>query len=121
MRVGSLNPRHLEVARVYSHSVWIVKAGREDEFISRWLDLARWSAREGRASGQLLRDVDRPERFVSLGPWRALQGFGVGAVSRDITNGSRPCRNSSSPLSHKRFKKSRRPKGFRILVLELVV
>jgi heme-degrading monooxygenase HmoA len=74
MRMGGRNPRYSRGARVYSHSVWIVKAGREDEFIRRWLDLARWSALEGRASGQLLRDVDRPERFVSLGPWESVEG-----------------------------------------------
>jgi heme-degrading monooxygenase HmoA len=75
MPLSGGNPKGSRGARVYSHSVWIVKAGCEDEFISRWLDLARWSALEGRASGQLLRDADRPERFVSLGPWESVEGI----------------------------------------------
>ena len=61
------------MTRFWSHSVWRVKAGREDEFVEAWQEFARWSAAQGlRGSARLLRDVDDPVRFVSFGPWEDL-------------------------------------------------
>jgi heme-degrading monooxygenase HmoA len=61
------------VGQAYTHSVWIVKPGHEEEFVRRWTELAEWSAFQGlAASAKLLRDVDRPNRFVSFGPWESL-------------------------------------------------
>jgi heme-degrading monooxygenase HmoA len=60
----------------YTHTSWIVKPGREDEFVERWSDWADWSHREGlEAHALLLRDADHPERFVSFGPWESLQAI----------------------------------------------
>jgi heme-degrading monooxygenase HmoA len=71
--------------QAYTHSTWVVKPGREDEFVRRWKELADWSALQGlTASAKLLRDVDQPNRFISFGPWesvdtvrrwRSAQGF----------------------------------------------
>ena len=73
------------MAEHFSHTTWIVKPGREDEFVERWRAFAAWSAAEGLAArATLLRDVDEPTRFISFGPWetltaisrwRALPGF----------------------------------------------
>jgi heme-degrading monooxygenase HmoA len=60
----------------YTHTVWRVRPGREDEFVSRWRDWVAWSHREGlEAPALLLRDVESPQTFVSFGPWES-----VGAV-----------------------------------------
>jgi heme-degrading monooxygenase HmoA len=69
----------------YTHTTWVVKPGEEAEFIRRWMDWASWTALQGlTASAKLLRDVDRPNRFLSFGPWedieharrwRSLEGF----------------------------------------------
>jgi heme-degrading monooxygenase HmoA len=69
----------------YTHTTWRVKPGREDEFIRRRSEWAEWSHREGlEAPALLLRDLERPETFVSFGPWesaavvrnwRALEGY----------------------------------------------
>jgi heme-degrading monooxygenase HmoA len=60
----------------YSLTIWIVKAGHEEEFVARWADFAAWSAAEGlRARAQLLRDVDEPTRFISFGPWETLESI----------------------------------------------
>jgi heme-degrading monooxygenase HmoA len=57
----------------FSHTTWIVKPGREDEFVERWHAFAAWSAAEGlSARATLLRDVDDPTRFISFGPWETL-------------------------------------------------
>jgi heme-degrading monooxygenase HmoA len=61
------------VPQAYTHTVWIVKPGLEDEFARRWHDLADWSVSQGlSAPARLLRDVDDGSRFVSFGPWQSL-------------------------------------------------
>lgn len=56
-----------------SHTIWIVKPGREEEFIRRWSDFEEWSAAEGlSAHAKLLRDVGEPSRLISFGPWETL-------------------------------------------------
>ena len=60
----------------YSHTIWVVKAGRENEFVRRWSHFEQWSAAEGlTARAKLLRDVDHPNRFVSFGPWETLEAI----------------------------------------------
>jgi heme-degrading monooxygenase HmoA len=69
----------------YTHTVWRVKPGREDEFVERWREWIEWSHRQGLDAGALLlRDLDSPHTFVSFGPWdstaavkswRALPGY----------------------------------------------
>jgi heme-degrading monooxygenase HmoA len=64
------------VGQHYSHTVWIVKPGQEEEFVRRWSAFEEWSAAEGlSARGKLLRDVDDPRRFISFGPWETLQAI----------------------------------------------
>lgn len=55
---------------VYSHGTWIVKPGREDDFVKRWLELGDWTTENFPAArGTLTRDVEEANRFVSFGPW----------------------------------------------------
>jgi len=61
------------MAQTYTETAWVVKPGQEDEFIRRWQDWAEWAAVQGlTASAKLLRDVERPNRFLSLGPWESM-------------------------------------------------
>jgi quinol monooxygenase YgiN len=59
------------MATVWTHGVWRVKPGREEEFVELW----RQMAREGMATLEtvepptLLRDREQPTEFVSFGPW----------------------------------------------------
>lgn len=58
------------MAEVWSSGNWIVTAGREDEFVDAWREFAEWSAGAyGSARAWLLRDRERPNRFLSFGPW----------------------------------------------------
>jgi heme-degrading monooxygenase HmoA len=62
------------MAETFTHSVWRVKPGQEDEFVRRWLDLARWSAAQGLSGkAKLLSDPDNPGLFVSFGPWESVR------------------------------------------------
>ena len=60
---------------VWTHGVWRVKPGREDDFVEVWREMAR----EGMAEldtvepPTLLRDRERPGEFISFGPWSNLE------------------------------------------------
>ena len=56
---------------VHALNVWIVKEGREDEFVARWQALAQWTIDEGIGASHatLVRDSANLRRFVSFGPW----------------------------------------------------
>jgi heme-degrading monooxygenase HmoA len=56
----------------YSVTIWVVKPGREDDFVRAWRELADHTARQmvGRKERtKLLRDRDQPNRFVTMAPW----------------------------------------------------
>jgi heme-degrading monooxygenase HmoA len=60
----------------YTLSVWQVKPGRESDFVERWRDWAEWTVAQGLdAPATLLRDLERPGRFVSFGPWETLDAI----------------------------------------------
>jgi heme-degrading monooxygenase HmoA len=65
-----------EVA-VYTMGTWIVKPGREAEFVRRWEEMGVWTTgRFAGARGTLLRDREEPNRFVSFGPWKSAEQIG---------------------------------------------
>jgi quinol monooxygenase YgiN len=57
---------------VYTASVWVVKAGREEEFERRWQESADHLALDfSGVKFMLLRDRENPRRFLSLDEgWR---------------------------------------------------
>ncbi|MGI8827333.1 MAG: antibiotic biosynthesis monooxygenase family protein [Chloroflexota bacterium] len=62
---------------VYSLGIWIVKPGREGDFVEAWREMADWTTREmtGGEKGTLLRDREQPNRFVSFGPWDSVEAI----------------------------------------------
>jgi heme-degrading monooxygenase HmoA len=80
---------------IWTHGVWTVKAGREDEFVAAWQEMAQAGLDEFAAVAppQLLRDRERPRLFVSFGPWdsvetidrfRAAMGPRFEAIEREL-------------------------------------
>jgi hypothetical protein len=59
------------MAALWTHGVWHVKPGREDEFVAAWRAMARSAVAELDPPGEphLLRDRERPNVFRSFGPW----------------------------------------------------
>ncbi|MCX6362800.1 MAG: antibiotic biosynthesis monooxygenase [Actinobacteria bacterium] len=57
--------------QTYSYGVWIVKPGREEDFVAGWRELAEWTAANAPGAGiaRLLQDEQQPSRFISIGPW----------------------------------------------------
>ncbi len=59
---------------VYTAAIWNVKPGREDELLKLWQSLGeRTRETFPRAYGTLLRDQERPQRFLSFGPWDSVE------------------------------------------------
>jgi heme-degrading monooxygenase HmoA len=55
---------------VFTHGTWLVKPGREDDFVAGWTSMAEWTTSlYPDARGTLLRDCEDTRRFVSFGPW----------------------------------------------------
>jgi heme-degrading monooxygenase HmoA len=55
-----------------SVTVWLVKPGREEEFVRAWRELAEFTERQMVGHKQpttLLRDRDQPNRFITMAPW----------------------------------------------------
>jgi hypothetical protein len=60
------------MARVWTHGVWAVRPGREDDFVAVWTELVPLGRSLGSGDPLLLRDRDRPSTFHSFGPWPDL-------------------------------------------------
>jgi heme-degrading monooxygenase HmoA len=60
---------------LYTHGVWVVRSGREEEFVARWRELAEWTAANvpGAGIARLLQDMEHPGRFISVGPWESRE------------------------------------------------
>jgi heme-degrading monooxygenase HmoA len=63
------------VADQYVSGDWRVRAGSEEEFISRWLAFTGWSLHNAPGAGSfvLIRDLQDPRHFVSIGTWADLE------------------------------------------------
>jgi hypothetical protein len=59
------------MATIWTHGIWTVKPGRENEFVAAWRAMAREAVAEFEPPGspQLMRDRERPNIFRSFGPW----------------------------------------------------
>lgn len=59
---------------VYTHAMWRVREGREDEFVEAWDRLAQvfsGLARPPTGTGTLIRSATDSTLFYSFGPWRS--------------------------------------------------
>jgi heme-degrading monooxygenase HmoA len=63
------------VSETWTHGRWTVKAGREDEFVRAWREIADWTLEEfeGARGAKLVRDRESPNRFYSFGTWESAE------------------------------------------------
>lgn len=61
----------------YTHGIWTVTPGREEQFVNAWTEMAVWTGRDvpGSMWAKLLRDTSAPNRFITLGPWESLDAI----------------------------------------------
>jgi hypothetical protein len=64
------------MTRVWTHGVWTVREGREQEFVAAWRALVPVGTRLGSGDPILLRDRDRPNVFRSFGSWPDVETAG---------------------------------------------
>ena len=59
------------MSQPYTYGVWIVRPGREEDFVAGWRELADWTAANapGAGSARLLQDERQPSRFISIALW----------------------------------------------------
>jgi quinol monooxygenase YgiN len=59
------------MTRIWTHGVWTVKPGREDDFIAAWRAMASDAVREFQPPEEphLMQDRERPNVFRSFGVW----------------------------------------------------
>ena len=89
------------MADIYTLGMWTVKEGREADFVAGWQAMGEATVADfPDAHGTLLRDRDRPGRFVSFGRWESLEQVqawrasdafqqGVGRI-RELLDGFEP-------------------------------
>jgi heme-degrading monooxygenase HmoA len=65
------------MAELYTCGIWTVIAGREDDFVAAWEDLARWTKEnvDGAGWAELVQDEERPNRFLTFGPWKNAEAI----------------------------------------------
>ncbi|HUG63857.1 MAG TPA: hypothetical protein VMK83_01430 [Gaiellaceae bacterium] len=61
------------MTRVWTHGVWTIRAGREDDFVAAWTELVPLGRGLGSGDPLLLRDRDRASTFRSFGSWPDLE------------------------------------------------
>lgn len=61
------------MSATYTSGVWIVKPGEEEDFVEAWKEFVALGAEmPGSGTFRLLRDHERPGRFMSLAPWESF-------------------------------------------------
>jgi heme-degrading monooxygenase HmoA len=94
---------HVEVqVTPYTQGVWQVKPGSGEDFVTAWTEFARWTQANvaGARWATLLRDLEDPNRYVTIGPWdsveainrwRNLDGWGERVAKiRELLDGFQP-------------------------------
>jgi heme-degrading monooxygenase HmoA len=64
-----------EAPTFFTSADWLIREGREDEFVQAWTEFVDWSATDTDAAlgGMLLQDSSDPHRFISIGPWSTAE------------------------------------------------
>ncbi len=64
-----------ETNQRFSVGIWLVKPGKENDFIAAWGDFAKmiFNRNIGADEVYLLQDIQQPRRFITSGPWENIQ------------------------------------------------
>lgn len=59
--------------QLFTSGNWLVKGGKEKDFIGEWKAFANWSREKlGSGSPYLLQNINNPRYFISFGSWPDL-------------------------------------------------
>ena len=60
------------MTETFTSGIWVVKAGEEDPFVAAWRDFVTWASKlPGSGTFHLVRDVERPNHYMSFAPWES--------------------------------------------------
>ncbi|HEY1512998.1 MAG TPA: antibiotic biosynthesis monooxygenase [Gaiellaceae bacterium] len=60
------------MTETYTNGTWLVKDGEEDAFVEEWTHFVNWGrTHAGSGTFRLVRDHDRPERYMSFADWES--------------------------------------------------
>jgi heme-degrading monooxygenase HmoA len=64
-----------DVDQYFSVGIWLVKPGKEYDFISAFNEFAKWVFNQDLGAGEvfLLQDLQEPRRIITCGPWDSLK------------------------------------------------
>jgi quinol monooxygenase YgiN len=64
-----------ETNQRFSLGIWLVKPGKENDFIAIFSDFAKWVFDHNIGAGEvyLLQDIQQPRRLITCGPWDSIQ------------------------------------------------
>ncbi len=64
-----------ETNQRFSVGIWLVKSGKEKEFIAAFGDFSKWvfNRNLGAVGVYLLQDIQQSNRFITCGPWENIQ------------------------------------------------
>lgn len=67
----------LPVGQLFTAGIWLVKEGKEAEFIAEWSRFADWTSKShlGAGTAHLLQDAADARRFLSFGPWESAEAI----------------------------------------------
>jgi heme-degrading monooxygenase HmoA len=61
------------MTETYTSGTWLVKEGEEDAFVQAWTAFVEWASEmPGSGVFRLVRDNDRPRRYMSFAPWESF-------------------------------------------------
>lgn len=76
-----------EKGELYTSAQWVVKAGKEQEFIDAWQAYVAESAKKfGVTGARMLQDEQISKRFVSFGRWQSAEKIAEWRASSDFKN-----------------------------------
>jgi heme-degrading monooxygenase HmoA len=86
---SSLADKHgREPLSVYTLGIWKVQAGRENDFVRAWSEMANNTKADFTESvATLLQEMDEPRTFISFGPWESLEQIEQWRSSDTFKNG----------------------------------
>jgi len=88
LRSSLADKRGREPLSVYTLGIWKVQAGRENDFVRAWSEMANNTKADFTESvATLLQDMDEPRTFISFGPWESLEQIEQWRSSDTFKNG----------------------------------
>ena len=78
----------------YASGNWVVNRGREEEFVSRWVEFLEWTRASARGlrAAHLIQESDEPRHFISFASWDSAEAMQAWRSSAEFGKRLSACR-----------------------------